>query len=207
MAVRGGDDEAPFWKHKTCLLNCIVCNASSLSPTLYKCWPAPPLITSPQAYPAARNTVAVRKQNTTTKSCTEPGSKSSSSSALVEIYDSDPAVATALFVWAECGSRLCWDVSHDSQGERRKKKKSLPRTNFPLPMYINFMWSPFQIHIKLETQHTWFIPLDINDCTAWFRGGVSEGKTGGRSGGSWDENASLREWRGRVGGGMSLSEE
>lgn len=31
MDVRGGGDEAAFWKHKTCLLNCAVCKP--LSPT------------------------------------------------------------------------------------------------------------------------------------------------------------------------------
>lgn len=127
------------------------------------------------------------------KSCSKPGSKSSSSSAVVEIYYSDPAAATALFVLGRLWTQIVLGCFSWLSGWRKKKYILAPAGCWPIPipMYITFMWSPFQTHIRLVAQDAWFIPLDINDCTVWFRDGVSEGKTGGRGGGSWDENASL----------------
>lgn len=83
MDVKGCDDEAPFSKHKTRLLNCTVCP---------HCTNAPSASTyhQPQPHPTERNTVTVRNKNSRSE-------RNTNSSQPMKMYYSDPAVGTMLF--------------------------------------------------------------------------------------------------------------
>lgn len=83
MDVKGCDDEAPFSKHKTRLLNCTVrphCTNAPGASTYHQ----------PQPHPAERNTVTVRNKNSRSE-------RNTNSSQPMKIYYSDPAVGTMLF--------------------------------------------------------------------------------------------------------------
>lgn len=83
MDVKGCDDEAPFSKHKTRLLNCTVrphCTNAPGASTYHQ----------PQPHPAERNTVTVRNKNSHSE-------RNTNSSQPMKIYYSEPAVCTMLF--------------------------------------------------------------------------------------------------------------
>lgn len=163
MDVRGGGDEAAFWKHKTCLLNCAVCKPLSPTHTLYKCSPAPPLITSPQAYPAERSAVAVRKQNRKKKKNLAP---SPAVSLLPPrpwwkyIIPTQQRPLRCLF-WADCGSRLCWDVSRDSRGEEKKYISS------PRPAVDQFRFRCTSLLCDTHFKHTSDLWHKTHDLFHW----------------------------------------
>lgn len=94
MDVKGCDDEAPFSKHKTRLLNCTVrlhCTIAPGASTYHQ----------PQPNPAERNTVTVRNKNSRSE-------RNTNSSQPMKIYYSDPAVGTMLF------ATLCRDEQNMS---------------------------------------------------------------------------------------------